>query len=88
MERAAGRENRIRQHDVPRPEGCVEPPCDADAEQPGRAFDDEAPGAVIGGLGGSLFLDTPSGPSVVVCAAALFALSAALGTLRPGASRG
>ncbi len=44
--------------------------------------------AVIGGLGGSLFLDTPSGPSVVVCAAALVAVSAIVGTLWPGASRG
>jgi zinc transport system permease protein len=42
--------------------------------------------AVIGGLGASLFLDTPSGPSVVVCAAALFALSLGWGALRPGAS--
>ena len=42
--------------------------------------------AVIGGLGASLFLDTPSGPSVVVCAAALFGLSLGWGVLRPGAS--
>lgn len=31
--------------------------------------------AVLGGIQGSLFFDTPSGPSVVVAAAALFALS-------------
>ncbi|MGE3741500.1 MAG: zinc ABC transporter permease subunit ZnuB [Geminicoccaceae bacterium] len=41
--------------------------------------------AVAGGLGGSLAFDTPSGPSIVVCAALLFALSLAAGTLRPSA---
>jgi zinc transport system permease protein len=41
--------------------------------------------AVTGGLAASLFLDTPSGPSIVVCAAALFALGVAAGALRPGA---
>jgi zinc transport system permease protein len=42
--------------------------------------------AVTIGLGGSLFLDTPSGPSVVVGAAVLFAISLASGVLR-GAAR-
>jgi len=41
--------------------------------------------AVTGGLGGSMFLDTPSGPSVVVCAAVLFLFSLLWGA-RPGAS--
>jgi zinc transport system permease protein len=41
--------------------------------------------AVAGGLGGSLFFDTPSGPSVVVCAAMLFLLSLLWGARR-GAS--
>ncbi len=39
-------------------------------------------GAVIAGLGGSLVLDTPSGPSIVVAAAILF-----LGSLLPGQLR-
>lgn len=38
--------------------------------------------AVVAGLGGSLVLDTPSGPSVVVGAAALFALGLAWAALR------
>ncbi len=38
--------------------------------------------AVAGGLGGSLILDTPSGPSVVVAAFALFLMSLAVGALR------
>lgn len=38
--------------------------------------------AVLGGLGMSLRLDTPAGPSIVAAAAGLFALSLALGRLR------
>jgi zinc transport system permease protein len=37
--------------------------------------------AVLGGLGASLHWDTPSGPSIVVSAAALFLLSLVLGSL-------
>jgi len=40
--------------------------------------------AVAGGLGGSLTWDTPAGPSIVVCAAALFAVSLAATGLRRG----
>ncbi len=40
--------------------------------------------AVAGGLAGSLAFDTPSGPSVVVCAAALFAAGMTTGALRRG----
>lgn len=40
--------------------------------------------AVCGGLAASLFLDTPAGPSVVVCAAALFAIGQLIGARRPG----
>lgn len=36
--------------------------------------------SVVGGLAGSLFWDTPAGPSVVVCAVALFAVTGILGT--------
>jgi zinc transport system permease protein len=42
--------------------------------------------SVVFGLGGSLRWDTPAGPSVVVAAAALFALSLLAGALR-GAPR-
>ena len=42
--------------------------------------------AVSGGLAGSFFFDTPAGPSVVVCAAVLFAASLVVGVFRPGAS--
>tara|TARA_R110000787_G_scaffold211281_2_gene321044 strand:- start:95777 stop:96592 length:816 start_codon:yes stop_codon:yes gene_type:complete len=44
--------------------------------------------AVIGGLMGSFTWDTPSGPSIVVCAAVLFALSLLGGARRRGALRG
>jgi len=40
--------------------------------------------ACIGGLGLSLWQDTPAGPSIVACAAMVFALSAAIGPLRQG----
>ena len=40
--------------------------------------------SVVFGLGGSLQWDTPAGPSVVVAAAALFALSLLAGALRDG----
>lgn len=43
--------------------------------------------AVTGGLGGSLAWDTPSGPSIVVAAVILFALSLAGGALAAAASR-
>ncbi len=42
--------------------------------------------AVAGGLAASMRWDTPSGPSVVVAAAALFALSSAWGALGGGAA--
>jgi zinc transport system permease protein len=38
--------------------------------------------ASIGGLGLSLWQDTPAGPSIVACAAVVFALSALIGPLR------
>jgi zinc transport system permease protein len=38
--------------------------------------------ASIGGLGLSLWQDTPAGPSIVACAAVVFALSAIVGPLR------
>jgi len=37
--------------------------------------------AVLLGLGGSFSLDTPSGPSIVVAASVLFAISASLAAL-------
>ena len=43
--------------------------------------------AVAGGLGGSLALDTPSGPSIVVAAFALFLMSLAAGVLRGPSGR-
>ena len=43
--------------------------------------------AVAGGLGGSLALDTPSGPSIVVAAFALFLMSLAAGVLRGSSGR-
>ena len=43
--------------------------------------------AVAGGLGGSLALDTPSGPSIVVAAFALFLMSLAAGALRGPSGR-
>jgi zinc transport system permease protein len=38
--------------------------------------------ASIGGLALSLWQDTPAGPSIVACAAVVFALSAMIGPLR------
>jgi zinc transport system permease protein len=38
--------------------------------------------ATLGGLQLSLWQDTPAGPSIIACAAVVFALSAALGNLR------
>lgn len=43
--------------------------------------------AVAGGLAGSLVADTPSGPSIVVCAAVLFGLSVSSGAMRRGPPR-
>ncbi len=45
-------------------------------------------GAVAGGLFGSLHLDTPAGPSIVVAALCLFLLSLAAGLGRPRAREG
>jgi zinc transport system permease protein len=39
-------------------------------------------GASIGGLALSLWQDTPAGPSIVACAAMVFAVSAMVGPLR------
>ena len=44
--------------------------------------------AVLGGIGASLFWDTPAGPSIVVAATVLFLLSLAGGALRSGLARG
>jgi zinc transport system permease protein len=43
--------------------------------------------AVLGGIGASLFWDTPAGPSIVVAGTALFLLSLAGGALRSGLAR-
>jgi zinc transport system permease protein len=44
--------------------------------------------AVLGGIGASLFWDTPAGPSIVVAATVLFLLSLLGGALRAGLARG
>jgi zinc transport system permease protein len=43
--------------------------------------------AVLGGIGASLFWDTPAGPSIVVAATILFVLSLAGGALRTSLAR-
>jgi zinc transport system permease protein len=43
--------------------------------------------AVLGGIGASLFWDTPAGPSIVVAATILFVLSLAGGALRSSLAR-
>ena len=43
--------------------------------------------AVLGGIGASLFWDTPAGPSIVVAATVLFVLSLAGGALRSTLAR-
>ena len=43
--------------------------------------------AVLGGIGASLFWDTPAGPSIVVAATALFLLSLASAALRSSLAR-
>ena len=43
--------------------------------------------AVLGGIGASLFWDTPAGPSIVVAATALFLLSLAGAAVRSSLAR-